>query len=116
MNNPSIFAIKNPLLNLLINCLFARSAPKILSIKGERTFLFSNFLITGLYISSANALLEIISFLTFPPEIFYQKIYKPLKHVHVDIYHNFLFLAILNALSLNTLSAAVLLFKSLKSP
>ena len=33
------------LLNLLINCTSARSAPQILSIKGERTFLFLRFLI-----------------------------------------------------------------------
>ena len=39
---------KNPLLNLLINCISAKSAPQILSIKYEYTFRFSNFLIIGL--------------------------------------------------------------------
>ena len=53
----------NPLLNLLINCISARSAPQILCIKGECTFLFLNFLIIGLCNSSANTLFEIFSFL-----------------------------------------------------
>ena len=39
---------RNPLLNLLINWISARSAPQILSIKDEYTFLFSKFLIIGL--------------------------------------------------------------------
>ena len=43
-----------PLLNLLTNCLLARSAPQILSIKDEYTFHFSNFLIIGLYNYSTN--------------------------------------------------------------
>ena len=77
----------NPLLNLFINCISARSAPQILSIKGECTFLLLNFLIIGSCNSSANSLLEIISFLLPLPEVFYQKIYKPLKQVHVDIHH-----------------------------
>ena len=37
-----------PLLNLLINCIPAKSAPKILSLKDEHTFRFSNFLVIGL--------------------------------------------------------------------
>ena len=37
-----------PLLNLLINCTSARSAPQILSIKGECTYLFWSFLIIAL--------------------------------------------------------------------
>ena len=41
-----------PLLNLLINCISAISAPQILSLNYEHTFLFSNFLI----IASANCL------------------------------------------------------------
>ena len=53
----------NPLLNLLINCISITSAPHILSIKDERTF-FLNFLIIGLCNSSADFLLETISFLT----------------------------------------------------
>ena len=52
----------NPLLNLLINFIPARSAPRILSLKVECTFLFSNFLIIGSCNSSANSLLEIFSF------------------------------------------------------
>ena len=59
----------NPLLNLLINCISAKSAPKILSIKNDCTFLLSNFLMISLCNYSANSLLEIISFLTAPPEV-----------------------------------------------
>ena len=59
----------------------ARSAPQVLSIKGECTFLFLNSLIIGLCNSSANSLLEIFLFLVAdsfasvaaPPEVFYQK-------------------------------------------
>ena len=43
----------NNFLNLLINCISVRSAPQILSIKVERTFLFLNFLIVGLCNSSS---------------------------------------------------------------
>ena len=46
-----------PLLNLLINCIPTISAPQILSIKCDRTFLSLDFLIIGLYSSSANSLL-----------------------------------------------------------
>ena len=49
----------NPLLNLLINCISSKSAPQILSIKGDCTFLFLDFLIIGLCNSSANSLFEI---------------------------------------------------------
>ena len=77
----------NPLLNLLINCISARSAPQILSIKGECTFLLLNFLIIGLCNSSANFLLEIFLFSIPLPDVFYQKINRPLKQVHVDIHH-----------------------------
>ena len=38
----------NPLLNLLINCVSAKSTPQILSLNEEYTFLFLNFLIIGL--------------------------------------------------------------------
>ena len=38
----------DPLLNLLINCLSVKSAPQILSLNAEYTFLFLNFLIMGL--------------------------------------------------------------------
>ena len=57
-----------PLLNLLINCISARSTPQILSIKHKCTFLSSNFLIIGLCNSSANYLFKIFSFLVPPPE------------------------------------------------
>ena len=52
------------------------------------------------------------------PEAFLSKVYKTIKQVFVDIHHTsyFGFLAILNNLSCNTLSAAVPLVKSLKSP
>ena len=40
------------LLNLLINCISTRSVPKILSMKGDCTFLFFNILIIGLCNSS----------------------------------------------------------------
>ena len=63
----------NPLLNLLINCISARSAPQTLSIKNECTFLFSNFLIIGLCNSSAYSLLEIVSFLTVSSDVFLSK-------------------------------------------
>ena len=52
----------NPLLNLFINCISARSAPQVLSIKVECTFSFLNFLITGLCKSSANSWSDILSF------------------------------------------------------
>ena len=51
-----------PLLNLLINFISAKSAAQILSIKGECTFLFLDFLIIGLCNSSANSLLEYFHF------------------------------------------------------
>ena len=47
----------NPLLNLLTNCVSAALAPQTLSINDECTFLFLNFLITGLCNSSANSLI-----------------------------------------------------------
>ena len=77
----------NPLLNLIINCISAKSTPQTFSIKDECTLLFSYFLIIGLCNSYANSLLNIFSFLTFHQKLFYEKNYKPLKQVHVDIYH-----------------------------
>ena len=74
-------------MDLLISCISARSAPQILSIKDECTFLFLHFLIIDLCNSSADSLLDIIPFVTVPPEVFYQKIYKPLQQVHVGIHH-----------------------------
>ena len=44
----------NPSLNLLINRISARSEPQMLSIKGDCTSLFLNFLIIGSCNSSAN--------------------------------------------------------------
>ena len=64
----------NPLLNLLITCISARSARQILSIKGECTFLLLNFLMIGLCNSSINSLLG---------SFFYQKIYKPNQQMFV---------------------------------
>ena len=58
-----------PILNLLINCKLAKSAHEILSIKDERYFRFSNFLIIGLYNSSTNCWSGIFSLLTPPPKI-----------------------------------------------
>ena len=63
-----------PLLHLLINCISARSSPKILSIKGYFTFLFSNFLIIGLCNSSANSLFNISLLLIPLPSLFVKKI------------------------------------------
>ena len=59
----------NPLLNLIINCMSAKTAPLILSIKGECAFLLSNFLIIGLFNSSDNFILGIFSFLITLPEV-----------------------------------------------
>ena len=77
----------NSFLNLLINFISTRSAPQILSMKAECTFLFVNFLIIDLCDSSVNSLLDIILFLTVLPKLFLSKISKPLKQVHVDIDH-----------------------------
>ena len=98
-------------LNLLINSISARSAPQILSIKDQRTFRFSNFLIIGPCNSLTNSWFDILSFLIVPPanlfclarvanvsdrarvaallapKVFLSKIYKPLKQDHVDIHH-----------------------------
>ena len=63
----------NPILNLLINCISARSTLQILSIKDECTFFFSNFQIIGLCNSCANTLLEIILWLTVRPEVYLSK-------------------------------------------
>ena len=89
---------------MFINSISARSAPKVWSMKGKCTFLFSNSLIIGLCNISANSLFDIFSILTAavfrvakvfhcasvaaPPEVFYQRIYKPLKQAHDDICHS----------------------------
>ena len=59
-----------PLFNLLINCILARSALQISSIKGDCSFIFLNFLIIGLCNYSANSLPDIFSFLVAPLEVF----------------------------------------------
>ena len=85
---------RNPSLNFLIHCISARS--------GECTFVFLNFLIIDLCNSSANSWFEIFSFLiplsvnlfyvakvsgrARVAEVFYHKIYRPLKQVRVDIH------------------------------
>ena len=60
-----------PQLNLLISCISASSAPQILSLKYECTFLFWNFLIIDLCNSLANSLLEIFSVSTVPPKVYF---------------------------------------------
>ena len=62
--------IKNEflLLNFRINCISARSAPQYLSIKGEYTFRFSNFLIIDLCNPLAISCFDVFPFLTVPPE------------------------------------------------
>ena len=70
----------------------------------------------GLCNYSADSLLYIISFLIAPTEPFLSKnllTIETSRHWYPSYYG---FLAILNALSGNTLSAFVLLFKSSKSP
>ena len=62
-----------PLLNLLNNCISAKSASQILSIKDECTSHFPNFLMTGLCSSSANSLFCMISFLTTPHTVVLSK-------------------------------------------
>ena len=61
----------NPSLNLLISFISTKSAPQILSIKSECTFLFSNFLIIGSCNSPANCWSDIFSFLIQLPEVFF---------------------------------------------
>ena len=63
----------NPLLDLLINCISARLTFQILSIKGEFTFLFLNFLIIGLCNSSVNCWYDLFSFLIPLLEVFFIK-------------------------------------------
>ena len=55
---------KITLLDLLVHCISARSAPQILPIKSEYTFIFVHSLINPLCNSSSNSLSEIFSFLT----------------------------------------------------
>ena len=87
----------SPQHNLLINCISAKSAYQILSIKDGFTFLFSNFLITVIFSNNsfANFYLRYFHFerqilsaylrsltvhgLRHYPEFFYRKKYKLLK-------------------------------------
>ena len=65
--------ISRSFINLLINCILTRSAPQVSSIKCDCTFLFSNFLITGLCNFSTNCSCDILSFLIPLPEVFLSK-------------------------------------------
>ena len=58
---------RNPFLNILINCISEGTAPQILSIKDERTFNFSDFLIICFCNSSANPRFDMISLLIVSP-------------------------------------------------
>ena len=70
------------ILDLLFNCKPTRSAPKMLSIKGDYTFRFSNFLIISLHNSSANSWLGIISLLAAPTDVLLSR-----PQDLFDIYH-----------------------------
>ena len=61
---------ENPISNLPITWISARSAPQI---KDECTFHFSNFLLIGQCNYSSNCWFGIISLLTVPPEYFLLK-------------------------------------------
>ena len=64
-----------PLSYLLINCIFARSAPQILSLKNECTLCFSDCPIIGLCDSSAYCWVDIISLLIAPPKVLTKDLY-----------------------------------------
>ena len=66
------------LLNVLINCISAKSAPQIWSIKNECSF-FLHFLIIDLLNSLANSMFGIFSFLIPLPEVFFYQKYRQLK-------------------------------------
>ena len=87
-----------------------------MSIKSECIFVFLNFLIIGLCNSSANSLFEIFSF--YIADLFRvargSKVLQTKEAILRWYASHFGFLVILNGLSCKTLSAAVLLFKSLK--
>ena len=67
-----------PLLNVLNNCISAKSAPKILSIKDECTFCFLNFVIIDLRNSLANCLFSETTSELIPVPLFefYKSIHK----------------------------------------
>ena len=62
------------IINLLINCMPAKSVPQILTIKDGCTFRFANFLVRGWCSSSAKSVFCMTSFLTALPAVFYRKI------------------------------------------
>ena len=93
----------NPLSNLLINCIFTKSAPQVLSIKDYCTFLLEKFLIIGLCNSSANSLLEMSLFLLadlFSRTYDRARVAAPPEFATL-IPSYFKFLGLLNALSRN---------------
>ena len=61
---------RNLLLNLLINCISARSTYQVFSTKDECTFRFLHFLISRLCSSSTNRWFDMISPLTEPPAVY----------------------------------------------
>ena len=77
---------------------------------------FSNFLIKVLCHSSANFWFGLISLLKVPPEELLLKNLQTIEESPRWYPSDFGLLAILNALSPNTLSEAVILGESLKSP
>ena len=62
-----------PLLNLLVNCVSARSAPQTLSMIGDCAFLLLNFQIISLCNLSASCWSDILSFLIPLAEVFLSK-------------------------------------------
>ena len=55
----------NYFIKFTYNCISAKSAPQILSIKDKHSFAYLTFLIIGLCNSSAGSLFKIVSFLSF---------------------------------------------------
>ena len=74
-----------------IKCIPATSVPQ-----DYCTFFFSNFLMIGLYYSSVNFLLDIIWFLTAPPEVFSSKKLKTIEENSRWYPSNFRFFSVLN--------------------
>ena len=107
---------KSSLLHLLINYIFARSAPQILSLWDECTFRFRNFIGPNFCYSSANTWSVIISLLTAPAKDSLSKLLLIIEARPLWYPSYFGFLAMLNTLSRNNLTEAVLLGKSFKSP
>ena len=72
----------NPLLNLFVKCVSARSTPQILYIKDEGTFSFLKLFIIGF---------QLTLWLKYShyQKSFHEKSYKPLKQDPFDIHHIF---------------------------